>query len=519
MDEFDKQSQTMTQEDTSSVAHVRNKTILVTGANGYIGTRLIHALGERGYRILAVVRNKKRIRESLIESLGDQLEIIEADLSTSQLPEITEKIDAAYYLVHSMSGAGDFIDAEAKCATHFTAWMKGLACEQIVYLGALLPQDLKDSSQNEHLSDHLKSREKVRHILGSSDIPLTTLRASIIVGSGSGSFEIIRDLVEKLPVMITPQWVQTECQPIAIRNIIYYLVGVVENEECMGKDYDVGGPETMTYGAMIKRYAKMRGLKRLIIPVPFMSAKISSHWVKMFTATNYYLARNLIDSLSMKTVCESNEIREVIPQEMLSYDEAIDRAFSKIAQNRVPSTWYGSLVSGSLSHDQLVNVNVPEHGVYRDKRQRRIDAGRDECLDAVWSLGGKTGWPSMQWAWEIRGLMDKMVGGIGMRRGRRHPTKLQAGDALDFWRVILADRERGRLILYAEMKLPGEAWLDYRIEGDMMHQTATFRPKGLLGRLYWYSVYPLHVIIFPQMLRRLARGWKARREVNELEKL
>ena len=198
---------------------------------------------------------------------------------------------------------------------------------------------------------------------------------------------------------------------------------------------------------------------------------------------------------------------------MLSYDEAIERAFSKIAQNRVPSTWYGSLVSGSLSHDQLANVNVPEHGVYRDKRKREISVSKDECVAAIWSLGGKTGWPSMQWAWEIRGLMDKLVGGVGMRRGRRHPNKLNAGDALDFWRVILADRERGRLILYVETKLPGEAWLDYEIDGDIMHQTATYRPKGLLGRLYWYSVYPLHFIIFPQMLRRLARGWKARRFV------
>jgi len=495
------------------------KTVLVTGANGYIGTRLIHALGERGYRIIAVVRNRKRIREDLIDSLGDQLEIIEADFSTIPLPKIAEHVDAAYYLIHSMSGEGDFMGVEAQCAIHFSSWIKSTGCRQIVYLGALLPQGLKSLPQGNTLSDHLKSRERVQHILTSSNIPLTTLRASIIVGSGSGSFEIIRDLVEKLPVMITPQWVRTECQPIAIRNIIYYLVGVVENEACLGEDYDVGGPETMTYGAMLERYAKMRGLKRWIIPMPFMSAKFSSHWVRMFTATNYYLARNLIDSLSMETVCESDEIRDVIPQDMLTYDEAIKRAFSKIAQNRVPSTWYGSLVSGTLTHDQLANVNVPEHGVHCDKRKRQRTASRDECLDAIWSLGGKTGWPSMQWAWEIRGLMDKLVGGIGMRRGRRHPTKLHAGDVLDFWRVILADKERGRLILYAEMKLPGEAWLVYEVDGDTVHQTATFRAKGVLGRLYWYSVYPLHFIIFPQMLRRLARGWKARRAVTDKDGL
>jgi hypothetical protein len=324
---------------------------------------------------------------------------------------------------------------------------------------------------------------------------------------------MIRDLVEKLPVMITPKWVRTECQPIAIRNIIYYLVGVIENDDCKGQDYDVGGPEQLSYGDMLEKYAKIRGLKRWIIPVPFFSPKLSSHWLQVFTATNFCLAKNLIDSLSMKTVCHDDRITKCIPQKLLTYEEAIDKAFSKIAQNLVPSTWYDSLVSGSLSHDQLANVNVPEHGVFRDQRSLEISTTREECIDAIWSLGGKAGWPSMQWAWQIRGLMDKIVGGIGMRRGRRHPTELNAGDALDFWRVILADRKgkRGRLILFAEMKLPGEAWLEYELEGETLHQVATFRPKGLFGRLYWYTVYPLHFIIFPQMLKRLASGWTNRK--------
>lgn len=489
------------------IGEFSGKTVLVTGANGYIGMRLIHALGERGYRILAVVRNRKRLRQDLIESLGDQLEIIEADFSSFQLPKIEEKVDAAYYLLHSMSGEGDFMDEEAQCAIHFSSWIKSTGCEQIVYLGALLPEEVEGSD----LSKHLKSREKVQHILGSSKIPLTTLRASIIVGSGSASFEIIRDLVEKLPVMITPKWANTKCQPIAIRNIIHYLVGVIENDFCKGEDYDVGGPEQLSYGDMLRSYAKMRGLNRLVIPVPFFSAKLSSNWLQIFTATNFYLAKNLIDSLSMKTVCGDDRITEVIPQALLTYDEAIDKAFSRIAQNLVPSTWYGSLVSGSLSHDQLANVNVPEHGVFKDDRSREITVSKEECVDAIWSLGGKAGWPSMQWAWKIRGIADKMVGGIGMRRGRRHPSELSAGDALDFWRVIMADRKRGRLILYAEMKLPGEAWLEYEIDGDQLHQVATFRPKGVFGRVYWYAVYPLHLIIFPQMLKRLGSGWKGRR--------
>ena len=484
-----------------------NKTVLVTGANGYIGTRLMHELGERGYRILAVVRNKNRLREDLVESLGDQLKIIEADFSTSELPEIKEEIDAAYYLLHSMSTDGDFMDAEIQCANHFISWIKPTGCQQIIYLGALLPENF----ETVELSQHLKSREKVQNILQSSKIPLTTLRASIIVGSGSASFEMIRDLVEKLPVMITPKWVRTECQPIAIRNIIYYLVGAIENDECIGKDYDVGGPERLSYGDMLEQYAEIRGLKRWIIPVPFFSPKLSSHWLQIFTATNYFLARNLIDSLSMKTVCSDNSITRAIPQELFTYRQAIERAFSKIAQNLVPSTWYDSLVSGSLSHEQLANVNVPEHGVFKDDRSRELIAEKSECIEAIWSLGGKSGWPSMQWAWQIRGLADKMMGGIGMRRGRRHPTELSHGDALDFWRVILADRDRGRLILYAEMKLPGEAWLEYEIVGGVLHQTATFRPKGVFGRLYWYVVYPMHLIIFPQMLKRLVNGWKDRK--------
>ncbi len=491
------------------MVELNGKTVMVTGANGYIGTRLIHALGERGYRILAVVRNRKRLNKDLVKSLAGRLVIIEADFSSYQLPEISEKVDAAYYLLHSMSSGGDFMDVETQCAFHFVTWVKSTGCEQIIYLGALLPQNVEGSE----LSQHLQSREKVQTILQASGVPLTTLRASIIVGSGSASFEMIRDLVEKLPVMITPKWVRTECQPIAIRNIIYYLVGVIENEVCRGKDYDVGGPETLTYGEMLERYARARGLRRWIVSVPFFSPKLSSHWLQIFTATNYFLARNLIDSLSMKTVCHGDAITEVIPQDLLTYDEAIERAFSRIAQNLVPSTWYDSLVSGSLSHSQLDNVNVPVHGVFKDQRSGEIMVERGECVDAIWSLGGKVGWPSMHWAWRVRGFIDKMIGGIGMRRGRRNISELRSGDALDFWRVILADRERGRLILFAEMKLPGEAWLEYEILGDRLRQVATFRPKGLLGRVYWYAVYPLHVVLFPRMLRVLASGWMGRKKL------
>ncbi len=474
----------------------------MTGANGYIGTRLLNALGEQGHQIIAVVRNKSRLRNDVIESLGDQLSIIEADLANDNLSELTRQIDAAYYLLHSMSGGGDFMDAEARCAQNFIDWVEPTDCQQIVYMGALLPDEVRGK-----LSNHLSSRERVYEILQSSSIPLTTLRASVIVGSGSASFEMIRDLVEKLPVMLTPKWVRTKCQPIAVRNVIHYLSEVIDYEECKGGDYDIGGPEQISYGDMLRRYAKIRGLKRLIIPVPLFSPSLSSHWLKLLTATNIHLARALVKSLSMKTVCRNDSIKKIIPQDVLNYDQAIERALSKIAQNIVPSTWYGSLVSGTLTHDQLKNINVPEYGVFHDRKTAELEVSRDECIESVWQLGGNAGWPSMNWAWKVRGVMDKLVGGIGMRRGRRHPTKLNHGDAVDFWRVIMADKNRGRLILYAEMKLPGEAWLEYRVLDGNISQIATFRPKGLFGRLYWFSTYPFHLIIFPQMIKRLANGW------------
>jgi len=477
--------------------------VLVTGANGYIGTRLLQSLGEAGHQIIAVVRSRSRLHKDLVDSLGDQLEIIEADLTADERPELPRKIDAAYYLLHSMGSSADFPVLEKRCAEQFVKWVEPTECQRVVYLGALLPNDPE-------LSKHLASRETVREILVASAVPVTTLRASIIVGSGSASFEIIRDLVEKLPVMITPKWVRTPCQPIAVRNVIHYLTECIQHPECAGQDYDIGGPSVLNYGEMLRGYAKVRGLTRLILPVPIFSPKLSAHWLNLMTATNYQLAKSLVGSLHMKTVCRNNGITKIIPQHLLSYEEAIERALSRIAQNRVPSTWYDSLNSGNLTHRQLGNIHVPEHGVNSDARNTPLTTDKSNVIDSIWSLGGKNGWPSMNWAWQLRGLIDKCFGGIGMRRGRRHPSKLRPGDALDFWRVILADRDSGRLILYAEMKLPGDAWLEYEIKDNVLYQTATFRPKGLLGRLYWLTTSPLHVILFPAMAKKLAAGWKPR---------
>jgi uncharacterized protein YbjT (DUF2867 family) len=482
---------------------------LVTGANGYIGLRLITSLLDAGYEVLAMVRNKNRFPLSAYQDWGDKIQVIEGDfLKPDSLPEqsIIQDVKVAYYLLHSMGTGKKFAAKESACAHNFIQWIDPVAPSQIVYLGGIAPEDAV-------LSEHLESRSEVARILGSMKTPLTTLRASIIVGSGSASFEIIRDLVEKLPVMSTPRWTRTKCQPIAIRNVIGYLIGVIKSEvqnQTLGENFDIGSEAIMTYQEMLEGYAAVRGLKRWILPVPFLSPKLSAYWLYFMTATSFPLARALVGSLHLETTCGDTRIRSIVPQELLSYEESISLALSKIAQNRIPSAWYDSMASGRLDLRHIQNVQVPEHGVLEDSREMVLAAPRDEVIDAVWRLGGKAGWPSMDWAWHLRGTMDKMVGGAGMRRGRRDIHDLRPGDALDFWRVVMADRKCGRLILYAEMKLPGEAWLEFNISEDKIRQRAVFRPKGLLGRLYWASTYPFHLIIFPRMLKVLTMGWRAK---------
>ncbi|MDB4279075.1 SDR family oxidoreductase [Akkermansiaceae bacterium] len=474
--------------------------ILLTGANGYIGLRLLPTLLEEGHQITAVVRTIERFPAKLFESFVDsgQLSFLEADF-LGELPPVPEGIDAAYYLLHSMGADDGFSEKEERCARNFLGWIKA---KQVVYLSGLVPKG--------KLSPHLASRERVNEILRTGLVPVTTLRASIIVGSGSASFEIIRDLAEKLPFMITPKWTATLCQPIAIRNVIGYLTGVLTKDETLGKEFDIGGPEVLSYRDLLLRYAEARGLKRFIIPVPFFSPGLSARWLYLVTATSYPLAQSLVNSLVNETICRDHSIEKLIPQELLSYEESIEKAFVRIAQNRVPSSWYDSLASGKFEPAFLSSVQVPAHGILRDEQNVPFVEDREDVINAVWSLGGKKGWPSMNWAWRLRGLMDRLTGGIGLRRGRRHPTELNNGDALDFWRVVLADRESNpesaRLILAAEMKMPGEAWLEFEITETSLRQTATFRPRGLFGRVYWYSVLPLHLLLFPRMAKKLAQG-------------
>lgn len=478
--------------------------ILLTGANGYIGLRLLPALLDAGHSVKGLVRDEGRFPSAqFADFIADgRLELLEGDmLEPESLPDIPGKPDAAYYLLHSMGAGNGFEDREAACARNFTKWIAG-SCKRVIYLGGLVPEG--------GLSHHLKSRENVNRILREGDVPVTTLRASVIVGSGSASFEIIRDLAEKLPVMLTPKWAWTRCQPIAIRNVIGYLTGCLGSAETIGEDFDIGGPDVLTYRELLKRYAEVRGLARLLIPVPFLSPGLSAHWLWLVTPATMALAKSLIESLTNETVCRDRRILAIIPQELLTYTEAIEAAFARIAQNLVPSSWIDSLSSGNLNPAFLRSIQVPEHGVLRDRQRVPLVAEQGRVIDALWSIGGRNGWPSMNWAWKARGIIDRLSGGIGMRRGRRHPKELFAGDALDFWRVVLADRgdrERpARLILFAEMKVPGEAWLDFEITATELVQTATFRPRGLFGRLYWYSILPIHLLLFPVMARRLASG-------------
>ncbi len=477
--------------------------ILLTGANGYIGLRLLPQLLEAGHRVKALVRDKFRFPAAQFGSfLADgRLELLEGDmLEPKSLPPMPERPDASYYLLHSMGAGVGFEKREEACARNYVKWLEQEGCGRVIYLGGMVPEG--------ELSHHLQSRENVNLILRAGNVPVTTLRASIIVGSGSASFEIIRDLVEKLPVMVTPRWTMTRCQPIAVRNVVEYLTRCLETEATIGEDLDIGGPEVLTYRKLLEQYARVRGLRRWVVPVPLLTPRLSAHWLHFVTPSTMALAKSLIESLSNETVCRDRRIQSLMPQDLLSYREAIEAAFTRIAQNRVPSSWIDSLSSGRLNPDFFRSIQVPEHGVLRDRQEIELEGKREAVIDAVWSVGGKNGWPAMNWAWRVRGMIDRMIGGIGVRRGRRHPQELFIGDALDFWRVVFVDRtsddKSARLILLAEMKLPGEAWLDFEITDKLLIQTATFRPKGLLGRLYWYAVLPFHMCLFPGMARRLA---------------
>ena len=348
------------------------------------------------------------------------------------------------------------------------------------------------------------SRNSVEKILFGGKHRLTVLKAGIIVGSGSSSFEIIRDLCEKIPVMITPKWVLTKTQPIAIRDVIQYLIGVINNPKCYDQSFDIGGPNIITYKQMMQLYAKTRKIKLLIVTIPIMTPKLSSYWLYFVTSTSYTLAMNLVDSMKVEVICKDNRLQKMLGIKPISYVDAIKLAFEKIEQNLVISSWKDSLVSSRFKTSLIAYVQVPNFGCLKDIKSIKVE-NPDQVLQNIWVIGGAKGWYYGDWMWKLRGTIDKLFGGVGSRRGRTHPINLDNGDSLDFWRVLLADKQNKRLLLFAEMKVPGEAWLEFNIdENNVLNQIATFRPKGIFGRLYWYSMLPFHYFIFNGMIKRIA---------------
>ena len=476
--------------------------ILLTGATGYIGRRLLPVLLNDGHQVVCLVRDKRRFDfDSLSNETAQNLEIIECDLEKpATLEKLPLAIDAAYYMVHSLDTKDKGFGAlENKTAENFIHYVEKSKARQIVYLSGI--------ANDQDLSEHLSSRKNVEMILGSRDVPLTVLRAAIIIGSGGASFEIIRDLVEKLPVMIAPKWLHTKCQPIAIRNVLEYLLQVLLNPATFGKAFDIGGPDILSYKEMLLGYARVRGLRRWIISVPVLSPRLSSLWLYFVTSTSYMLARNLVDSMKNEVVCQNTSIQDIAPIELISYKEALQLAFVKINQNEIISSWKDALYNKRFDQNFLNHSEVPVHGCLTDKRQYPFQRDPVSVTQNIWEIGGDRGWYYGNFLWKIRGYLDKLVGGVGLRRGRRSPVDLKPGDALDFWRVLIADKSNKRLLLYAEMKLPGEAWLEFCIKkkGDhhVLFQNATFRPLGLWGRIYWYAVLPFHGFIFRGMAKRI----------------
>ena len=471
--------------------------ILITGATGYIGKRLIPILLNQGHNLICTVRDIARVEHLYPQEKN--IEFIEADfLKADNLDSIPLNFDTAFYLIHSMTNsAKEFHELEERCAHNFKNALEKTAVKQVIYLSGI--------TNDTKLSKHLLSRKNVENTLASSQYALTTFKAGVIVGSGSSSFEIIRDLVEKLPFMIAPKWLNTKTQPIGVRDVLSFLSNAVGKTELYNKSYDIYGPEILTYKEMLLQFAEVRGLKRTIVTVPIMTPKLSSYWLYFVTSTSYKLASTLVNSMGIEIIGETSNINKILEVTPMKYKKTVKLAFVKIEQNSIISSWKDSYISSGNLKDYIHRfINVPKYGCFKDFKQRKV-TNNEKTINKIWSIGGDNGWYYGTFLWKIRGFIDQFYGGSGLRRGRRSPTELVHGDALDFWRVIYADKKQQKLLLYAEMKLPGEAWLEFKIEEGILYQTATFRPKGLAGRLYWYLVTPFHWFVFNGMINRIVK--------------
>ena len=482
-----------------------SKVCLVTGATGYVGGRLVPLLLEAGYTVRCMTRSRARLRD---QPWYDDVQVVEGDASDAQsMRAALDGADTAYYLIHSMLGGPRFEEADRTAAQTFAAAAAETGLGRLVYLGGLSPLDGP-------LSPHMRSRAEVGRILLDSGVPTIVLRAAVIIGSGSASFEMLRYLTERLPVMVTPRWVERRVQPIAVRDVLGYLVAAAGlPPEAVGA-FDIGGPEVLTYRQMMRRYATVAGLSsRLIVPVPVLTPRLSSHWVGLVTPVPGSLARPLIESLHHDAVCADRSVTRWIPdppQGLIPFDEAVDLALRRVREAVVTTRWSSGSVPGAPSDPLPTDPDWAGGSLYADERERRTDAPADAVWAEIEAIGGESGWYSLAVAWSIRGLIDRALGGVGLRRGRRDPRRLRVGDAVDFWRVEAIERGRAKLLrLRAEMRLPGLAWLELGVEpapdGSLYRQRALFYPRGLFGQAYWWSLKPFHGLIFGAMARNLTK--------------
>ena len=478
--------------------------VLVTGATGYVGGRLVPKLLEQGYSVRVLAREPHRLDGV---PWHDDVEMIQGDLQVrSDVARAVSAVDVVYYLVHSMSSAGDFEVIERRVATLVAEEAKSAQVKRIVYLGGLRPKG--------KLSRHLGSRKEVGEILLASGVPTIALQAGVIIGSGSASFEMIRHLTEILPAMPAPKWVRNKIQPIAIRDVLHYLVKSAELPPEINRALDIGGPDVFRYFELMNGYAKEAGLKeRLILALPVLSPWLASQWVNLVTPIPRSLAVPIIESLLHDAVMKNHDIDDVIPppaEGLTGFRRSVELALVRMRSGEVETSWRNTEVIGAPSDPLPSDPEWAGHTVYTDSRDVTVAAPSDELWKVVESIGGDNGWYSLPVAWAARGLLDKLVGGVGLRRGRRDPNKLVTGDALDFWRVEKI--ERGTFLrLRAEMKLPGLAWLEFTVtpvseDHSTLSQRAIFFPQGLGGRLYWFAVTPLHGIVFAGMARSMGKA-------------
>jgi uncharacterized protein YbjT (DUF2867 family) len=471
--------------------------VLVTGITGYIGGRLTPLLLDAGYTVRVLVRDATRLQG---RPWLDRVEVVEGDvLQTGTLENALQGVDVAYYFIHSMRGGENFQERDIRGARNFGEAAKRTGVSRIIYLGGLGDPDAD-------LSKHLRSRQETGEALRSAGVPVTEFRAGVIIGSGSISFELIRYLTERLPVMICPRWIYTRIQPISIRDTLNYLVSALTTPESAGKIIEIGGAEVLTYRDMMVGYARARGLRRWMVPVPVLTPRLSSYWVHLVTPIPSDIARPLIEGLRNEVVVRDDTAKKLFPQiQPVDFTTAVNRALDKLNAYDIETSWADALVS---SRPLFAPTLLTTHeGMIIEQRQRVVKASPEQVFRSFTTLGGKNGWLYFNWAWRLRGIADRLVGGVGLRRGRRNPVDLRIGDALDFWRVEAVEPDQ-MLRLRAEMKLPGVAWLQFKAEPlengfTRLQQDAFFAPKGLGGMLYWYGLYPIHRLIFSGLIRKL----------------